>query len=230
MSIMAEKYIDVLNCNDNVVVVPTVNDRCYTFQPGSLDEPCVIPIPPEEIKYMSSISRVFQNGVLRFKESQQDEMYEELGIRNPDEILFTERIEDILLHPTAETLGKLINIRDSSQFERVRAAYYRLTSQEKDVSGKVGRAINERYKELAAGKLHTEITLTVPQKQDDSSLKEQVSAMQEQLDRLTKLLAAAQAQAPAAAPVAEAVAEAPAADKPKQSRTRAKKTTKTGDA
>ena len=67
MSVMDKKYINVLNCEENVVIVPTTNGRCYTFEPGSLDEPCVLPIPSEEVRYINSISKCFKNGVLRFE-------------------------------------------------------------------------------------------------------------------------------------------------------------------
>ena len=49
-SVMEKKFIDVLNCDDNVVTISSLNGNGYTFEPGSVEEPCVIPIPPEEIK------------------------------------------------------------------------------------------------------------------------------------------------------------------------------------
>lgn len=48
-SVMEKKFIDVLNCDDNVVTISSLNGKGYTFEPGSVEEPCVIPIPPEEI-------------------------------------------------------------------------------------------------------------------------------------------------------------------------------------
>ena len=59
MSVMDKKYINVLNCEENVVIAPTTNGRCYTFETGSLEEPCVLPIPSEEVRYMNSVSKCF---------------------------------------------------------------------------------------------------------------------------------------------------------------------------
>ena len=64
-SVMEKKFIDVLNCDDNVVAISSLNGKGYTFEPGSVEEPCVIPIPPEEIMYMNSTCSAFKNGVLR---------------------------------------------------------------------------------------------------------------------------------------------------------------------
>lgn len=48
-SVMEKKFIDVLNCDDNVVTISSLNGKGYTFEPGSVEEPCVIPIPPEKL-------------------------------------------------------------------------------------------------------------------------------------------------------------------------------------
>lgn len=159
MSVMDKKYINVLNCEENVVIVPTTNGRCYTFEPGSLEEPCVLPIPSEEVRYMNSVSKCFKNGVLRFEEDEAIEIYEELGIRDPDSILFVEKIDEMLQVPNADYMTRILNITESSQFERVRGRYYFLTNNGIDIQMKVGKLVEARYKEIVAGKLHTSLSV-----------------------------------------------------------------------
>ena len=62
MSVMDKKYINVLNCEENVVIAPTTNGRCYTFETGSLEDPCVLPLPTEEVRYMNSVSQCWYQG------------------------------------------------------------------------------------------------------------------------------------------------------------------------
>lgn len=159
MSVMEKRFIDVLNCDDNIVAVRGLNNRGYLFEPGTLEDPFVIPIEPADIKYIHSGSRAFRNGVLRFRAEEQDEIYEALGIAQ-EQPLFTEQIEDILLNPTAGTLTRLVEIASSGEFERVRRCYYYLVNSGKDISNKVRVLIEKRYEELRAGRLHTALSVT----------------------------------------------------------------------
>lgn len=159
MSVMDKKYINVLNCEENVVIAPTTNGRCYTFETGSLEEPCVLPIPSEEVRYMNSVSKCFKNGVLRFEADEATEIYEELGIRDPESILFMEKIDEMLQNPTTEYMERIVAIKEPSQFERVRGRFYFLTNNGIDIPMKVGKVVEARYKELVAGKLHSDIMI-----------------------------------------------------------------------
>ena len=102
-SVMEKKFIDVLNCDDNVVTVSSLNNKGYTFEPGNVNEPCVIPVPPEEIQYMNSVCNAFKNGVLRFRPEEQEEIFNALGIKG-DSVLFIEDIDDAIINPTVENL------------------------------------------------------------------------------------------------------------------------------
>lgn len=177
MSVMDKKYINVLNCEENVVIVPTTGGRCYTFETGSLEEPCVLPIPSEEIRYMNSVSKCFKNGVLRFEADESAEIYEELGIRDPDSILFMEKIDEMLQNPTTEYMERIVKITEPAQFERIRGRFYFLTNNGIDIPMKVGRIVETRYKEIVAGKLHSDIVVT-PVKTSDAD-KERIKELEE---------------------------------------------------
>lgn len=157
-SVMEKKFIDVLNCDDNVVTISSLNGKGYTFEPGSVEEPCVIPIPPEEIMYMNSTCSAFKNGVLRFRPEEQNEIFEAIGVKG-DDVLFIEDIDDAILNPTVENLQRMIDIKDGAQFERIRGRFYRMTNAGEDLSTKVKRLIDERYKELRAGKRNSELSV-----------------------------------------------------------------------
>ena len=178
MSVMDKKYINVLNCEENVEIVPTTNGRCYTFEPGSIDEPCVLPIPSEEVRYINSVSKCFKNGVLRFEADEAAEIYEELGIRDPDSIIFMEKIDEMLQNPTTEYMQRIIDIKESSQFERIRGRFYYLTNNGIDIPMKVGKIVEARYKEIIAGKLHSDIQVT-PAKQDEAVDKARIKELEE---------------------------------------------------
>ena len=126
-SVMEKKFIDVLNCDDNVVTISSLNGKGYTFEPGSVEDPCVIPIPPEEIMYMNSTCSAFKNGVLRFRPEEQNEIFKAIGIKG-DDVLFIEDIDNAILNPTVENLQRMIDIKDGAQFERIRGRFYRMTN------------------------------------------------------------------------------------------------------
>lgn len=183
MSLMTEKkYIDVLNCDDSIAIVPAANGRSYVFQPGSRDEPFVYPIPPEEVRYLNSSSNVFKNGILRFRENEAAEIYDELGIKNPEQLLFTESIDEMLLNPTMENMDKVIKIADGCQFERVRGRYYYLINHDYSIEVKVGRIIEQRYRELRAGKKHTQLVLN-PVKTSTEQMQKELLQQQQQLNQ-----------------------------------------------
>lgn len=188
-SVMEKRFIDVLNCDDNVVTISSLNGKGYTFEPGSVEEPCVIPIPPEEIMYMNSTCSAFKNGVLRFRPEEQNEIFEAIGIKG-DDVLFVEDIDDAILNPTVENLQRMIDIKDGAQFERIRGRFYRMTNAGEDLSTKVKRLIDERYKELRAGKRNSELSVVPATKSTDKvheefeTAKSQMAEMQKQMQAM----------------------------------------------
>lgn len=191
-SVMEKKFIDVLNCDDNVVTISSLNGKGYTFEPGSVEEPCVIPIPPEEIMYMNSTCSAFKNGVLRFRPEEQNEIFEAIGVKG-DDVLFIEDIDDAILNPTVENLQRMIDIKDGAQFERIRGRFYRMTNAGEDLSTKVKHLIDERYKELRAGKRNSELSV-VPATKPVDNVQAELEAAKNQLAEMQKQMQAALAQ------------------------------------
>ena len=191
-SVMEKKFIDVLNCDDNVVTISSLNGKGYTFEPGSVEEPCVIPIPPEEIMYMNSTCSAFKNGVLRFRPEEQNEVFKAIGVKG-DDVLFVEDIDEAILNPTVENLQRMIDIKDGAQFERIRGRFYRMTNAGEDLSTKVKRLIDERYKELRAGKRNSELSV-VPATKPVDNVQAELEAAKSQLAEMQKQMQAALAQ------------------------------------
>lgn len=187
-SVMEKKFIDVLNCDDNVVVISSLNNKGYTFEPGNVEEPCVIPIPPEEIQYMNSTSSAFKNGVLRFRPEEQNEIFDALGIKGND-VMFVEDIDDAIVNPTVENLQRMIDVKDSAQFERIRGRFYRMTNLGEDLSTKVKRLIDERYKELRAGKRNSELSI-IPVTKPVENVQAELDLAKSQMAEMQKQMAA----------------------------------------
>lgn len=203
-SVMEKKFIDVLNCDDNVVTISSLNGKGYTFEPGSVEDPCVIPIPPEEIMYMNSTCSAFKNGVLRFRPEEQNEIFKAIGIKG-DDVLFIEDIDDAIMNPTVENLQRMIDIKDGAQFERIRGRFYRMTNAGEDLSTKVKRLIDERYKELRAGKRNSELSV-VPAAKSSTDAQAELEAAKNQIVEMQKQMQEALAQMQAmmsARPVAQ---------------------------
>lgn len=203
-SVMEKKFIDVLNCDDNVVTISSLNGKGYTFEPGSVEDPCVIPIPPEEIMYMNSTCSAFKNGVLRFRPEEQNEIFKAIGIKG-DDVLFIEDIDNAILNPTVENLQRMIDIKDGAQFERIRGRFYRMTNAGEDLSTKVKCLIDERYKELRAGKRNSELSV-VPAAKSSTDAQAELEAAKNQIVEMQKQMQEALAQMQAmmsARPVAQ---------------------------
>lgn len=195
----AEK-INVLNYNENKVSVMVSPTESFTFEP-SMDgqTPSVIPMTFEQIRYANNYN-TFRGGFLFFDKNKEKEIYEELGINNWKEILNNTSIRDILLNPTYDGLKKIIDIKDSAVFERVRAVFYKLKVEgDNDISVRVQQIINTRYKELQNKKVTTSIVIekkdiaqSIPNKEVES-LKEENKVMKEENKVIKEQLANMQA-------------------------------------
>lgn len=194
MITQAEK-INVLNYNENKVSVMVSPTESFTFEPSIDGEiPSVIPMTFEQIRYANNYN-TFRGGFLFFEESREKEIYEELEINNWEGILNNKEIREILLNPSFEGLKKIVDIKDSAVFERVRAAFHKLKSEgTNDVSVRVQQIINTRYKELQNKKVNTSIILekkdivqSAPNKEVES-LKAENKVMQEQLANMQAMM------------------------------------------
>lgn len=221
--------ISVLNYNENRVSVEVAPNKSYSFEP-SVDgkTPTVIPMSIDEIRYANN-SNAFKNGTLFFDKSREEEIYKELNITNWEDILTNDDIHDIILHPTYEGLNKIIAIKDSATFERVRASFHKLKQDgTHDVSVRVAQIINTRYKELLNRQIKSSISLTkkdiheTVNSAEVDELKAQNAAMQEQMARMQKMIEQMMASQNTSK---ETDADNTSKEEPKKSPGRPKKTT-----
>lgn len=187
--------ISVLNYNENRVSVEVAPNKSYSFEP-SVDgiTPTVIPMSIDEIRYANN-SNAFRNGTLFFDKSREEEVYKELNITDWENILTNDNIREIILHPTYDGLSKIVAIKDSAAFERVRVAFHKLKQDgTHDVSVRVAQIINTRYKELLNRQINSSIALTkkditeTVNSVEVDELKAQNAAMQEQMAQMQKLI------------------------------------------
>ena len=190
----AEK-INVLNYNENKVSVMVSPTESFTFEP-SVDgiTPSVIPMTFEQIRYANNYN-TFRGGFLFFEKNKEQEIYEELGISNWENILDNKGIREILLSPSYDGLKKIVDISDSAVFERVRAAFHKLKAEGiNDISVRVQQIIDTRYKELQNKKVATSIIIekkdiqaSVANKEVES-LRAENKAMQDQLAKMQEMM------------------------------------------
>ncbi len=195
--IKESEKIGVLNYNENRVSVEVAPGKSYSFEPSIDGEtPMVIPMTIEEILYANN-SVAFKSGMLFFEKSREEEIYERLNIVNWKDILSNDKIKEILLHPTFDGLNKIVEIKSTSEFERVRGILFKLKQSDRyDVSVRVEQIVNTRYKELLNRQINTDIILTkkdVPvesiSSEEMDKLKAQNEAMQKQLEEMQKMMA-----------------------------------------
>lgn len=197
MSVKNLEIINVLNYNHNAVSVKT-KDSGYLMQPADEDgTPSILPLTPSEIEYINGNSNAFKLGILRFEKEIEEEVYTKLlKINNWKNILTNQEIENIIKNPTLEGLQRLIDIKSSTEFERVRGIVtYLKNNNDNHISIQVERIINERYKELINHQIKSNIVLrpkdiTTNEKvsEEVNELKNQNKALQNQLTELQEML------------------------------------------
>lgn len=184
--------INVLNYNENDIFVHGSREH-YKFN-ASRDgkTPSIVPIPFNELQYITSNTNVITTGWLTFDDDIKEEIYKELRIVNWKDILSNEDIVTILTKPTIEGLQKIIDIENQSYFDRVRIAMFKLMNDGVDVTTKVSRIVNQRYDELQKRQRKSNIILT---KKDTilsadkvKELSEQNASLQNQLDEMKKMM------------------------------------------
>ena len=190
------KTINVLNYNQNIVIVSTKHDS-YTIEPAiNSENPTSLPLSLDEILYINGNSAAFKTGILRFPKEIEKEMYEDyLRIPNWEDLLTIQDIEKIILHPTIEGLTKIINIKDTGMFDRVRGVFVRLkNTNDDDISLRVEKIIQARLDELIRGVRNTEIiikakdTVAPIATEEVDELKEQNKLLQEQMANMQKMM------------------------------------------
>lgn len=190
------KTINVLNYNSSIVVVSTKHDS-YTIEPAMDSEnPTTLPLTLEEILYINGNSMAFKSGILRFPTDIEKEIYEDyLKIPNWESLLTIKEIEDIILHPTMDGLTKIVNVKDSGIFDRIRGVFIRLKNiSNDDISLRVEKIIEARFDELKRGIRNTQIEIKAkdavsPVSNDEvDELKKKNEDLQVQLNQMQEMM------------------------------------------
>ena len=180
------KLYMVINYGKSPVAVASRSGSMVIAAADKDGRPAEQPFSLDEIVEINSICGCFKLGLLQFEDEYKEEIYELLRIHNCRDIMTDEQIEDVLLHPTLDTLQKIIDIKDPLYFERVRGIYTGLKSVAADVPGKVDMVIQERSREFMR-KVTTSSIQLVPKAEENTeveALKEQMAKMQEQMAAL----------------------------------------------
>lgn len=190
------KTINVLNYNSSIVVVSTKHDS-YTIEPAMDSEnPTTLPLTLEEILYINGNSMAFKSGILRFPTDIEKEIYEDyLKIPNWESLLTIKEIEDIILHPTMDGLTKIVNVKDSGIFDRIRGVFIRLKNiSNDDISLRVEKIFEARFDELKRGIRNTQIEIKAkdavsPVSNDEvDELKKKNEDLQVQLNQMQEMM------------------------------------------
>lgn len=211
----------ILNYNPSAVSVST-RDTSYLIPGGSQAAPSSFPLTLNEIRYINNVSKAFKYGLLFFEPDIEKEMYAELHIPDWRSIMRNDEIEEIIANPTVEGLERLLDISDQLYYERVYGVYVGMKNAGIPISAKVEALITTRRKELARGKVTTD--LSVRQVKPSGDADEKIKALEDQVAKLTALLTSQSQPAPAIAPADPAPVENPKpaakpASKPRQSKT-----------
>lgn len=180
------KPISVLNYNENCVCINIAPGKSAILESSEYGEPNVLPLTLDEIRYANN-SSIFKNGTLEFPEDIEDEIYDILRI-NKNDVLKLNDIREILISPTKEGLKKIIAIKSSTDFERVRGQFFKLKAEGYKLTLDVADLINRRYKELANNQVTTRIIIddadmVSPEKRKISELEKQVAEMKKILEQ-----------------------------------------------
>lgn len=215
----SQLYI-VANESYSPLVVSTKTDS-IKIDGATSGSPTTIPLTYEDIIYINSTSNAFKIGLLFFEEEYSEDWYKVLKIHNWRDILHDSEIEQILLHPTKESMERILKIQNPQYFERIRGVFIGMKNAGIDVSSKVEGIIRERYFEFLRKKYTTNISLRDANDTDATSdnkmleLQKQIDALQAQIARITTLNV----------PITASANSEVVTNKPKETNIKAKSTT-----
>jgi len=221
MTIDTNKIINVLNYNANPVAIKT-HIKEYLCNPAEdNDHPSINPLSFSEVEFLNSNSNAFTIGILRFPTEIEADVYDALRVVEWENILTNQDIEDIILHPSVKGLTKFVQIKNTSLFERIRGIFFSLkNSDQYDISTRVEKIINTRYKELVNKQVKSNILLSAKDtnpaipNEEVNALKEQNKNMQSQMESMQKMMEQMMAMQQNATVVKEVKAEVPKVVKP----------------
>ena len=224
MALDRTKQYDILNYCPSPVSVST-RDLNELIPGGNSESPSRVPMKLDDIMFINANSRVFKDGILFFDPDIEAEMYDELRIKDWQNIMRDSDIEDIVLNPTIEKLERVLAINSVMMFERIYGVYVGLKNAGASITLSIQNLMDRRHKEISDGKLKTEIQVqptAIKQAQSAEQMKAQMDAQAEELERLKAMVA----QLTSAAASADTSEQKTDAAKPKSTKSAAKRTTK----
>lgn len=195
MSIKENVSIPVYNYNESNLCIPT-NISTHILPPAVDGVPSVDYLSFAEINYINGISDCFRTGLVRFDDNDKEEIYTALGFADWKNILTNDEIKDILLNPTIEGLQRIIDVTNTSIFDRIRTIFVSLKENtDNDISNRVIKIMETRELEFKRGIYKTQIVLKPkdvsekPVSNDEiNAIKEQNAMLMEQLAEMQKML------------------------------------------
>ena len=189
-------------------IIASTSVEDYVFEPCLTDNAISIPMSAAAVKEIHSKSRAFADGWLTFEEDAKADMYKFLKIKDGESLLNQMEIMECIVSGKKDDIATLINIKSKGYFERVYGVYTALKqSNMYDISMRVAKAIEYRYKELQQGIINTQIELADSFHTDEKNktiieqetlLKEKdekieamnnvVSSLEKQIQELTKMV------------------------------------------
>lgn len=180
----------VINENSSPVFVPTRNGG-FMMDGAASDRPSVAQLYFSDIVEINSACDLFRHGHLFFEKEYEEAIYDELRIPNWRDILHNSDIENILLHPTLESLQRILDIKSPTYFDRIRGVYVGLKNSGCDMSQNVIKLMEQRSKEVASGITTTKISV-MPKKDADEVQSEAMAAMQRKMEAMEARLSSLQ--------------------------------------
>ena len=135
--------------------------------------------------------------MVRFDDNDKEEIYSALGFADWKNILTNDEIRDILLNPTIEGLQRIIDVTNTSIFDRIRTIFVSLKENtDNDISNRVIKIMETRELEFKRGIYKTQIVLKPKDVSEKSvsndeinAIKEQNAMLMEQLAEMQKMIA-----------------------------------------
>lgn len=180
--------IDVYNYNQSIVCVKASNYSYLFPSADEYDNPSVIPVPYRDVEFINQTTKAFKEGLLRFGEDEQEELYQNLRITDWENIFTRDSIINIIINPTVDDLETIVNIKSLGIIEKFRGELYRLINTgEHDISVRLQQIINARYDELLANKTQSEIQIRSSSTPTNTKDK-QIAEMQAEMEKLRELV------------------------------------------
>lgn len=203
MKLIPNNTIQIFNYSPNPVAIKGTH-REYLVPGARGMGPGVEFLPTEDVKYINGRSPVFKFGMLEFADDEREEIYAELNMPNWKETTLFERdIDTMLLHPTKESLQKIIDAPNVQTIERIRGHMIGLVNAGEDVSSRVIKLVDERTDEM---RKHPTLPSKIKLVEKDYALppSQEMESMRQEIEELKKLLLEKEKKetsAPTSAPV-----------------------------